>query len=83
MEVRVSQPQKITDEAIDPVVGKPAPPLLGQTVSLEELAAQQGVTPVSSLDEVGSLWPVDDDPDRLLSYLISERRARRDRAEQR
>jgi len=79
----VSQPQKITDEAIDPAVGKTAPPVLGQSLSLEELAAQQGVTPVSDLDEVGSLWPVDDDPDCLLSFVISERRARRDRAEQR
>ena len=79
----MSQPQKISDEAIDPALGQAAPPVPGRTVSLEELAAQHGVTPVSDLTAVGNLWPVDDDPDRLLSFLISERRARRDGAEQR
>ena len=78
----MSQPQKITENTTAPAVREIAHPVVGQSLSLEELAAQQKVTPVTDLDELGSLWPADDDPDRLLSFLISERRARRDRADQ-
>ena len=74
--------QKITEESTGPAVREIAHPVLGQSLTLEELAAQQKVAPVTDLDELGSLWPADDDPDRLLSFLISERRARRDRADQ-
>ena len=51
--------------------------VLGIALSLKELAEQQGVTPVENLDDVGSLWPVDDDPDELLRFILRERRARR------
>jgi len=47
------------------------------SLSLEELAEQQGVLPVDDLDEISALWPMDDDPDELLGYLSSERSARR------
>jgi hypothetical protein len=46
-------------------------------VSLERLAAEQGVKPVSDLDEVSKLWPVKDDPDELLRFILSERASRR------
>lgn len=45
--------------------------------SLDELAAEQGVTPVADLDEIADLWPADDDPDHLFDYLQREREARR------
>ena len=48
-----------------------------ESPSLEELAEQQGVTPVEDLQEVAKLWPVDDDPDELLHFILHERRARR------
>ncbi len=51
--------------------------VLGIALSLKELAEQQGVTPVENLDDVGSLWPVNDDPDELLRFILRERRARR------
>jgi hypothetical protein len=53
------------------------PRLFWETFSLEELAEQQGVTPVEDLQEVAQLWPVDDDPDQLLRFILEERRARR------
>ena len=45
--------------------------------SIEQLAEQQGVTPVNDLDELSRLWPVDDDPDARLRFILNERRARR------
>jgi predicted DNA-binding antitoxin AbrB/MazE fold protein len=45
--------------------------------SLDELAAQQGVSPVSDLDEISALWPADDDPDELLEHVQHERELRR------
>ena len=48
-----------------------------ESLSLEELAEQQGVAPVEDLQEIGDLWPVDDDPDELLRFILEERRARR------
>ena len=48
-----------------------------ESLSLEELAEQQGVTPVDDLREVAKLWPVDDDPDQLLRFILEQRRARR------
>jgi hypothetical protein len=47
-------------------------------LSLEELAKQQGVEPARNLEEVAALWPVDDDPDELLRFILDERKARRD-----
>ena len=47
------------------------------TASLEELAAQQGVSPAEDLDEIGGLWPCDDDPEELLGHILAERAARR------
>ena len=54
---------------------KPQPS--GKTIPLEELAKQQGVSPVVDLNEVAALWPVDDDPDELLNFILSERHGRR------
>ena len=54
---------------------KPRP--FWESPSLEELAAQQGVAPVEDLQEVATLWPVNDDPDKLLRFILQERRARR------
>lgn len=45
--------------------------------TLDDLAAQQGVSPVSDLDEISALWPADDDPDELLGHIQHEREARR------
>ena len=44
--------------------------------SLEELAQQQGVEPVSDLNEISDLWPVDDDPDEMLNFFTSEKQMR-------
>ena len=48
-----------------------------QSVSLDELAKQQGVSAASDLDEISALWPTDDDPDELLRYILLERSERR------
>ena len=44
--------------------------------AMRRLIAEQGVTPVDNLDELAALWPADDDPDALMKYVLSERRAR-------
>ena len=44
-----------------------------QSLSLEELAEQQGVSAADDLDEIAALWPADDDPDDLLHHLLGER----------
>lgn len=54
-----------------------APKDFSRTLSLEELAAQQGVVAVDDLDAISELWPVDDDPHELLHYLLQERCKRR------
>ena len=46
-------------------------------ITLDELIQQQGVAPVSDLDELSDLWPGDDDPDHLMRYLLEERAERR------
>jgi len=51
--------------------------LLRRAASLEELAAQQGVSPAEDLDEIGGLWPCADDPEELLEHILKERAARR------
>jgi hypothetical protein len=48
-----------------------------ESLSLDELAQRQGVGPVTDLDEISALWPVDDDPDELVEHVLSERAARR------
>ena len=45
-----------------------------QSLSLEDLAAQQDVTPV--VDAISALWPTDDDPDALLAHTLRERQER-------
>jgi len=45
--------------------------------TLEELIAQQGVSPAEDLDELGAAWPCADDPEELLRYILAERSARR------
>jgi len=52
-----------------------------RTLSLDELAEQQGVSAVPDLDEISALWPADDDPDELLQHVLHEREARRTLAE--
>jgi hypothetical protein len=55
----------------------------GKSVSLAQLAKQQGVVPVADLREIAELWPVDDDPDELLDFILNERRVRRKPSPQR
>lgn len=50
-----------------------------KSLSLNELAKEQGVHPVKDIQEIADLWPVDDDPDELLRFILEERRARRQR----
>jgi predicted DNA-binding antitoxin AbrB/MazE fold protein len=45
--------------------------------SLDDLAAQQGVSPVPNLEEISALWPADDDPDELMAHIQHECEARR------
>jgi hypothetical protein len=45
--------------------------------SIEELAAEQGVTPVHNLDELAALWPADDDPDAFDAFIAEFRAERR------
>ena len=47
------------------------------SLPLEELAKLQGVEPAVDLDSMSALWPADDDPDELLSYILDERASRR------
>jgi hypothetical protein len=44
--------------------------------TLGRLIAEQGVTSVDDLDQLAALWPADDDPDALMNFVLSERRAR-------
>lgn len=45
-------------------------------LDLDRLIAEQGVTPIDDLDGLAALWPADDDPDALMNFVLSERRAR-------
>jgi len=47
------------------------------SVSLEELAEEQGSGTASDLDSIAALWPADDDPDALLNFVLHERGERR------
>jgi hypothetical protein len=53
------------------------------SLPLEELAELQGVQPADDLDQISALWPVDDDPDRMLAHILEERSARRGIARER
>ena len=48
-----------------------------RSMPLDELAEQQGVSAADDLDEIADLWPVDDDPDALMHYVLAERNERR------
>jgi hypothetical protein len=48
-----------------------------QSISLDELAEEQGTKVVSDLESIAALWPPDDDPDALLDFILHERRERR------
>ncbi len=48
-----------------------------KTLSLDELAEEQGISPADDLDEISDLWPQDDDPDDFLAHVLSERTTRR------
>jgi hypothetical protein len=48
-----------------------------QSVSLEELAEEQGTEVASDIDLIAALWPADDDPDALLDFVLRERGERR------
>jgi hypothetical protein len=50
-----------------------------KSLSLDQLAKEQGVLPVKDIQEIADLWPVDDDRDELLRFILEERRARRQR----
>lgn len=54
-----------------------------ESIPLEELAAQQGVSAVDDLGEITALWPADDDPDELLRHILTERGERRKLSENR
>lgn len=49
---------------------------------LQKLIEQQGVKPVTDLDELTALWPANDDPDKLLAFILADRKERRFVAEQ-
>ena len=47
------------------------------SVSLEELAEEQGVGVLSDIGSIAALWPADDDPDDLLDFVLHDRCERR------
>ena len=46
------------------------------SLSLEELAHLQGVEATEDIDGLSALWPVDDDPDEMLTHILGERSSR-------
>ncbi len=48
-----------------------------QSLSLEELAEEQGVGTVSDIESIAALWPEGDDPDAFLNFVLHERCERR------
>ena len=54
-----------------------------RAINLEELIRQQGIKPVTDLDEIGALWPAEDDPKAFLAFLDAQRKARRQKAQKR
>lgn len=56
------------------------PPVFGRHPTIEELAAEQGVRPVASIDSLrANFWPEDEDPD---AFVDAVRRWRREDADQ-
>jgi hypothetical protein len=47
-------------------------------MALARLIEQQQATPIDNLDALSDLWPVDDDPDQLMQYILDERKQRRE-----
>lgn len=48
-----------------------------ESASLEQLIAEQGVTPIQNIDELaGDFWPEDEGPDDFVNWLREERRHR-------
>lgn len=47
-----------------------------RSASLEELAEEQGIMPVTDIDKIAECWPSDDDPDALLAFVLCERTER-------
>jgi hypothetical protein len=47
-------------------------PSFEESPSIEDLAREQGVLPITDVDAVGDLWPRDDDPDELLAFILDE-----------
>ncbi len=43
------------------------------SVSLDELAEQQGIGPAADLDEFAVCWPADDEPDALHAFVRNQR----------
>ncbi|MBI2350856.1 MAG: hypothetical protein HYV00_05170 [Deltaproteobacteria bacterium] len=48
-----------------------------KSISLEDLAEQQGLSAASDLDGISALWPADSDPDELLNHILLERSEKR------
>ncbi len=48
-------------------------------LALHSLIEQQEVFPIHDLEGLSDLWPADDDPDRLLNFVLEERTERRRR----
>ncbi len=44
--------------------------------ALQRLISEQGVKAIEDVDQLAALWPADDDPDRLMSFLLTERQER-------
>jgi hypothetical protein len=55
-------------------------PVFGRHPTIEELAAEQGVRPIASIDSLrATFWPEDEDPD---AFVDTVRRWRREDADQ-
>jgi len=48
-----------------------------QTATLDELASEQGNMAIGDIDEIAGYWPVNDDLDALLAFVLDERTERR------
>lgn len=44
--------------------------------ALKLLIEQQGVKPITDLNQLSALWPADDEPDDLLAFILAERNER-------
>jgi hypothetical protein len=64
---------QVTDEEISEFYSPAEAAPFWTSLSLEELAEQQGVSAIEDLDQISALWPADDDPDQLFDYILAER----------